>query len=151
MDLSIREVRPTQPEVARLIEALNTYQIGLYGPHYCHLDPPGQLEAEGAYMLGAWVDGELAGMGALKFRGDSAEIKRMFVNPSSRRLGLAQRILSGLEEEARTRGISRIFLETGIRHYAAMQFYARSGYQLTQAFGPYRENGISVFMRKTIH
>src|SRR5690606_1986619 len=55
-------------------------------------------------LLGARLRQEPIGCGALKFHGDEpAELKRMWVEPSSRGLGLGRRLLAELEQHARTR------------------------------------------------
>src|SRR6202012_6309294 len=67
------------------------------------LRPPGGL------LLVATVAGEPAGCGALKFHPDDgiAEVKRMWVSPAARGLGLGRRLLGELEVQAARRGARR--------------------------------------------
>jgi GNAT superfamily N-acetyltransferase len=53
-----------------------------------------------------------------------AEIKRMYVIPEARGCGLAGRVLTTLEENARAGGRTRMVLETGIKLTEAISLYA---------------------------
>lgn len=69
------------------------------------------------------------GCGAVKFHGAGvAEIKRMWVDPSTRGLGLGRRILSELERRARLRGMSVARLETNRSLSEAISLYRHAGY-----------------------
>ncbi|NGO80868.1 GNAT family N-acetyltransferase [Streptomyces sp. YC504] len=67
-----------------------------------------------------------------------AELKRMYVVPEARGLGLARRILALLEEDARDRGRTRMVLETGIEQPEAIALYTSSGYAPCAKVGHYR-------------
>ena len=83
-------------------------------------DPASSISADDAeltppagLLLVATLHGEPAGCGALKFHGDApAEIKRMWVNPATRGLGLGRRLLTDLEAQAVARGVRVLRLET---------------------------------------
>ncbi|MFF8280780.1 GNAT family N-acetyltransferase [Streptomyces lateritius] len=68
-----------------------------------------------------------------------AELKRMYVVPEARGLGLARRILAALEEDARAAGRIRMVLETGTAQPEAIGLYTSSGYEPCAKFGLYRE------------
>ena len=62
----------------------------------------------------AWVDGELAGVGALKALGDDrGEIKSMRVDDRFLGLGVGRALLRHVMSEARRRGMASLWLETG--------------------------------------
>jgi putative acetyltransferase len=61
----------------------------------------------------------------------------MYVRPQARGRGVAQAILSRLEEEAGRRGEKRVVLETGDAQLAAIRFYERAGFARCGAFGAY--------------
>ena len=75
------------------------------------------------------------GCGALKFHADApAELKRMWVAPQMRGVGLGQRLLNELERHARQVGVATLRLETNRALTAAIDLYRRSGYQEVEAF-----------------
>lgn len=87
------------------------------------------------------------------YAGGDAELKRMFVVPQARGLGLARRILARLEDDARNAGRRRIVLETGTRQPEAIALYESSGYRLLppeQAFGVYRCHPLSRHYAKAL-
>jgi GNAT superfamily N-acetyltransferase len=67
-----------------------------------------------------------------------AELKRMFVVAEARGRGLARRILSQLEDDARAAGRTRMVLETGTKQPEAIGLYTSSGYEPCAKFGFYR-------------
>ncbi|MBT2491734.1 GNAT family N-acetyltransferase [Streptomyces sp. ISL-96] len=68
-----------------------------------------------------------------------AELKRMYVIPACRGIGLARRILAVLEDDARAAGRIRMVLETGAQQPEAIALYTSSGYAPTEKFGLFRE------------
>ena len=68
-----------------------------------------------------------------------AELKRMYVIPEARGLGLARRILTALEDDARAAGRIRMVLETGTKQPEAIALYTSAGYEPCAKFGHYRE------------
>jgi DNA-binding MarR family transcriptional regulator len=93
------------------------------------LTPPAGL------FLIARLRGEPVGCGAIKFhRTDPAEIKRMWVSPSVRGLGLGRRILADLESRATARGIRLLRLETNRTLAEAIGLYRSAGYRDVPAF-----------------
>lgn len=144
----ILQVNITDPAVEVLIHKLNAYQWALYGPEKCNHESPESLQKNGAYMTGAWSENELAAIGAVKIMEGYAEIKRMYVDQPFRGLGLAEKILDTLEQYVLRNGISRICLETGNLHTAALQFYRKKGYKEVVSFGSYQPNGYSIYFEK---
>jgi DNA-binding MarR family transcriptional regulator/GNAT superfamily N-acetyltransferase len=96
---------------------------------------PKELTPPAGYFLLASLDGGAVGCGALKVKtGGIGEIKRMWVSPSARGMGIAQRILSALEACARDAGVDVLRLETNETLKEAQSLYRRSGYQEVPAF-----------------
>ena len=85
----------------------------------------------------AYRGGIAAGCGGVAFDNNFAELKRMYVRPSARGMGVADVLLARLTDEARSSGFSRVVLETGDAQKAAMRFYQRNGFVKCQAFGAY--------------
>ncbi len=75
------------------------------------------------------------GCGALRFHpGAPAELKRMWVAPEARGLGLGRRLLLELERHARDAGAGVVRLETNRALKEAIQLYRSSGYREVAAF-----------------
>jgi GNAT superfamily N-acetyltransferase/DNA-binding MarR family transcriptional regulator len=94
-------------------------------------------------LLVARLRDEPIGCGALKFHGrDPVEIKRMWVAPSARGLGLGRRLLSELERHARDRGASVAHLETNRALTEAIALYRSAGYVEVSPFNgePYADH-----------
>jgi DNA-binding MarR family transcriptional regulator/GNAT superfamily N-acetyltransferase len=78
---------------------------------------------------------EPVGCGALKIHENAVgEIKRMWVAPRARGLGLGRRLLEALEGRAREAGVSVLQLETNRSLIEAIQMYRDCGYQEVAAF-----------------
>ena len=94
-----------------------------------------ELTEPAGLLLVARLRGEPIGCGALKLHGrEPAEIKRMWVAPSARGLGVGRRILSELEEQARRRGVRLVRLETNRTLEEAGGLYRATGYAEVEAF-----------------
>jgi DNA-binding MarR family transcriptional regulator/GNAT superfamily N-acetyltransferase len=97
---------------------------------YAHeLTPPSGL------VLMARLREEPVGCGALKIHENAiGEIKRMWVAPRARGLGLGRRLLEALERNAREAGVAVLHLETNRTLIEAIQMYREYGYQEVEAF-----------------
>jgi putative acetyltransferase len=78
------------------------------------------------------------------------ELKSMRTSPHRRGQGVATRMLEHLLHDARARGVSQIYLETGSMSFfvPARALYAKAGFVDCAPFGDYREDPNSVFMVK---
>ena len=86
-------------------------------------------------MLVARLRGRPVGCGALKFHpGAPTELKRMWIAPESRGLGLARRLLAALEGHAQAAGARVVRLETNRALEEAINLYRTSGYREVAAF-----------------
>lgn len=150
-EITVRIESPRQTDVARLIEALDIYQAGLYPPESNHFLDLEALAAPGVRFLVARRGGQALACGALRI--DPAgygEVKRMFVSPEARGLKLGRRLLDRIEEEARREGLGCLRLETGIHQPEAFGLYRSAGYVERAAFGDYSSDPLSVFMEKRL-
>ena len=146
----IKQVRPDEEPVKRLIGKLDEFQVGLYGLPACNLESPDSLVNNQAFMVGAYLGEELAGIGAMKIVSDYGELKRMYVEEKFRGLEIAMEILKTLEAHARKQAVKTIFLETGNKQAAAMNFYRKHGYREVDRFGAYLPNEVSVYFGKPL-
>jgi DNA-binding MarR family transcriptional regulator/GNAT superfamily N-acetyltransferase len=93
------------------------------------LTPPAGL------LLVATLHSEPVGCGALKFHGKApAEIKRMWIAPGVRGLGLGRRMLSELEARAVANQVRVVRLETNRALDEAIGLYRSAGYREVPAF-----------------
>jgi GNAT superfamily N-acetyltransferase len=105
---------------------------------------------------GVMVRAELAGVpvacGAIRVLDEErAEVKRMYVDPSTRGLKIGAAVLQRLEAEARRLGATELVLETGTRQLAAIGLYEKSGFEPTPLWGEYLNSpGTSLCYRKSL-
>lgn len=95
-----------------------------------------ELTEPNGLLLIARLRQEPIGCGALKLedQAGSAEIKRMWVAPAARRLGVGRRILGELERQAREHGAQRVHLDSNRALTEAHRLYRSSGYRDTERF-----------------
>jgi GNAT superfamily N-acetyltransferase len=106
---------------------------------------PGDYAAPGGHLLLAFVEGELAGCGALRALPDvdyanACEMKRLYVRPAFRRFGLGRVLAQALMDEARRSGYSAMLLDTLDDMEAARGLYATLGFN---PVAPYYFNPIA--------
>lgn len=137
----------------QLINALNNELSERYpeeGANHFQLDAEEVREGRGGFFI-VFSHSEPIGCGAVrKIDDDTAEIKRMYIVPHARNMGLGRRILQTLEAEASRLGVSRMVLETGERQPEALSLYTRLGFVRIQPFGEYIDSPFSVCMGKAL-
>jgi DNA-binding MarR family transcriptional regulator/ribosomal protein S18 acetylase RimI-like enzyme len=108
---------------------------GGFDPALSTLPDARELTPPVGLLLVARLRNRPIGCGALKLHGDGpADIKRMWVAPATRGIGLGRRLLHELEEHARQSGVSVVRLETNRALREAIALYRRSGYVEVDAF-----------------
>ena len=96
-------------------------------------------------------NGAPAGCGGIKlFDNGYGEVKRMYVRPEYRGLGLAKGILRRLTDHALMNGINVLRLETGIHQVEAIGLYESFGFERRAPFGTYKEDPMSVYFELTV-
>lgn len=147
--LDFRQVAISDPDAQVLIEAVQEEYVVRYGSRdVSPIDHSEFVAPNGAFFLG-YLDGVPVVSGAWRRRDDvhvagttvTAEVKRMYVVPSARGLGLARRMLTHLEATACAAGVGVVVLETGIKQQPeAIRLYESSGYERIEGFGYYRDS-----------
>jgi DNA-binding MarR family transcriptional regulator/GNAT superfamily N-acetyltransferase len=100
---------------------------------------PEQLRPPAGLFVVAFLHGEPVGSGALKFHGRRpGELKRMWVAPQARGLGLGRRLLVELERLAVEHGVRTLRLETNKSLVEAIALYRSSGWREVEAFNDER-------------
>jgi DNA-binding MarR family transcriptional regulator/GNAT superfamily N-acetyltransferase len=100
---------------------------------------PEQLRPPAGLFVVAFLHGDPVGSGALKFHSrQPAELKRMWVAPQARGLGLGRRLLVELEGLAGEHGVRTLRLETNKSLVEAIALYRSSGWREVPAFNDER-------------
>jgi GNAT superfamily N-acetyltransferase len=148
----------THPDAGLLVEDVQEEYVRRYGGRdETPIDPTYFEEPLGAFFVG-YLDDRAVVTGAWRRRNDvdvdgtrqTAEIKRMYVAPSVRRVGLARAMLAHLEETARAAGAEAMVLETGIRQPEAITLYRSAGYTPVRGFGFYRDEPLSRCLARSL-
>lgn len=138
-----------QPEVVRLVQALDAYQLPLYPPTSFHgIDFDALSQPNVLFAVARDEGGAAIGCGAIVLEAAWGELKRMYTQPQARGRGVARALLAFLEAEAMQRGCDCFHLETGYLQHEALRLYERCGYVRCGPFGSYTDDPHSVFMRK---
>ncbi len=156
--ITIRPERADQPEVVALLADLDRYLASLYPPEANYIMDVRELLAPDVVFLVARAGTQAVGTGAARVVGGEpatdgqayGEIKRMYVDPAYRGERLGGQLLAAAEEQLRARGVHLATLETGHSQHEAVRLYERAGYTKRGPFGPYPDNGLSVFYEKAL-
>lgn len=146
-------IQPTSydhPDAVKLQDEVQAEYVVRYGDgegDATPLDPGMFVPPRGLYLLAYDAEERPVASGAWRRQDENeegyadgdAELKRMYVIPEARGLGLARRLLALLEEDARAAGRTRMVLETGTAQPEAIALYVSSGYEPCAKFGHYRD------------
>ena len=149
--ITLQIEKPDRKEIIELINQLDGYLKSLYPPESNHLLDINTLMGENIIFLTAKDDARYIGCGALRlFKGEYAEIKRMYVVPSERGKGVAYRLLTELQRLAAEAGLQILRLETGIHQPEALNLYEKFGFRRIEPFGEYTADPLSLCFEKRI-
>lgn len=81
---------------------------------------------------------------------DTIEIKRMFVNPYFRGLGVSSAVLEELLHWAKSLDYSNALLETGIEQKESINLYKKHGFEVIKNFEPYTNSIESICMGRSL-
>ncbi|MGE3871805.1 MAG: GNAT family N-acetyltransferase [Parvibaculaceae bacterium] len=151
-NIEIMPADPRTPEIVAMIHALDRYMGALYPAESNHLVDVNTLAQPNVHFFAARVDGRIVGCGAIMVHGsDYAEVKRVFVDPAARGLGLGRRLIDKLLATARTHGVTLLRLETGISQPEALGLFEACGFARCGPFGDYpADDPYSVFMERGV-
>lgn len=85
-----------------------------------------------------------------KYKDDTVEIKRMFVEKEQRGKGLSILVLDELERWAAESGFLYAILETSVHFKAARGLYTKAGYTIVENYDQYKGLDESVCMKKLL-
>jgi GNAT superfamily N-acetyltransferase len=141
VEIDFRQGRIDSGDGGRLEAAMRAEMAALYdglaidddampkaGP--AELNPPA-----GAFLVGYDADGRAICCGGVKrLDATTCELKRMYVLPEARGLGVARALLGALEDTARAMGFAVSRLDTGPRQPGAQHLYESAGYASIENF-----------------
>ena len=130
------EIRAVDPEYPDALLCLAAYVAELNGRSTRGFDPtvgatalPEEVRAPAGQFYVVYLEGAAVGCGAVKHHADApAEIKRMWIAPDARGLGLGRRLLQELEACALAGGARVAHLETNAVLTEALALYRSTGW-----------------------
>jgi GNAT superfamily N-acetyltransferase len=136
------EIVPVDPEHEDARRCLQEYVAELNRRSERGFDPsagvtalPHEVRPPAGQFFVAYLHGEAIGCGAVKHNvGAPSEIKRMWIAPHARGLGLGRRLLQRLEACARAAGARTARLETSAVLTEALDLYRSAGWTEVPAF-----------------
>jgi ribosomal protein S18 acetylase RimI-like enzyme len=142
----VREEPFNTPTSARLV-ADYVAEIQAMYPEWSPNVPPRMTQADVEPPDGRWLvayrDGTAVGCAGLKRLDErTAEIKRIYVAPAGRRLGVARALIEGLEAAAREAGYDTVRLDTGAKQAASVALFRASGYE---EIADYNDNPVAAY------
>ena len=151
MSVTIAVETPLQDEVRQLISELNTHLLGLFPPEVCSHLSVEQMSEKNTSVFIARADGEAVACGALRRHGNGiGEVKRMYTRPAHQGQGIAGRIVSAIEDLARSEGLTQLVLESGVGLDAAWHVYERAGFSRCGPVLHYSDIPSSAFYQKAL-
>jgi DNA-binding MarR family transcriptional regulator/GNAT superfamily N-acetyltransferase len=130
------EITPVDPEhadaracLAEYVAELNRRSTRAFDPSVGATALPHEIRPPAGQFFVVYLQGEAVGCGAVKHHADApAEIKRMWIAPRARGLGLGRRLLETLEACALAAGARVAHIETNAILGEALSLYLASGW-----------------------
>jgi DNA-binding MarR family transcriptional regulator len=145
--VEITLVDPEHPDaaycLAEYVAELNRRSDRGFDPSVGATALPHEVRPPAGEFFVAYLHGEPIGCGAVKHHADApAEIKRMWIAPSARGLGLGRRLLDHLEARAKAGGAHVAHIETSAVLVEALALYRATGWVDVAAFNdePFADN-----------
>jgi DNA-binding MarR family transcriptional regulator/GNAT superfamily N-acetyltransferase len=137
--VEIRAVDPEHPDatycLAEYTAELNRRSDRGFDPSVGATALPHEVRPPAGEFFVAYLRGQAVGCGAVKHHADApAEIKRMWISPNARGLGLGRRLLETLEGCALAGGARIAHIETSEVLVEALALYRSSGWSDVPAF-----------------
>ena len=149
MDVSIEPASPDSPMARTIIAELEAELDPLYPDESQHGYSVDKLLSERVDFFLVRYRGQPVGCGGVQLFGtDYGELKRMYIGPDFRGLGLARQLVDHLAHHAREQGVSVLRLETGVHQHEAIRLYEGMGFRQIPPFGPYRPDPLSLFYER---
>lgn len=152
--LELRRSRYDDPDAIALTARVQEYYVEIYGgPDNDPVTTEEFSSPNGGFLLG-YLDGQPVAMGGWLWAPaqapGTAQIRRMYVDPSVRRRGVGRRVLAALETDAAEHGAATVILTTGRPQTDAIALYRAAGYADIAPFGHYADSDGAVHLGKAL-
>jgi ribosomal protein S18 acetylase RimI-like enzyme len=152
--LDLRPARYDHPDAVELTERVQRYYVDIYGgPDADPLTADMLTSPSGGFVIG-YLDDQPVAMGGWLWAPSegarTAQIRRMYVDPSVRRRGVGRRLLGSLEADAADHGAEWMILTTGRPQTDAIALYRAAGYCDIAPFGHYADAEGAVHLGKRL-
>nr|BFE61571.1 GNAT family N-acetyltransferase [Dactylosporangium thailandense] len=141
------------PDAARLLAAFYQEQQDRYGfADSVGLAPDEYMPPNGFFFV-AYRHSRPVGCGGWRWYDRATatvELKKTFVAPGARGWGIGNALLACLEDAAVASGARRAILETGVRNTAALQLFAKFGYEPAEPYVSGRDPAINRAFTKAL-
>lgn len=151
MATTITLERADTPDARTLIAELDALLEPLYPPDNRFGYSVDKIIKQGVHFFVVRVDDVPAGCGGIQFvENEFGELKRMYIRPQFRGMGLAKQLLNHLQDKARAHNVALLRLETGIHQTDAIAMYEKFGFYRIAPFGVYTDDPSSRCYEKKI-
>lgn len=148
--LTLKRTDSHDPGFQQLIKLLDHYLAEMDGDEHAFYAQYNKSDTI-SHVLLAYLREKPVGCGAVKpFDQTTMEVKRMYVLPENRNLGIAQKILQHLEKWTHELGFEKCILETGIKQTEAIALYRKCGYRQIPNYGQYAGVENSLCFEKSV-
>jgi putative acetyltransferase len=149
--IKILRTNSENPDFIALVKLLDAYLAVLDGEDHLFYAQFNKIDKIMNVVL-AYENETPVACGAIKeFMTGTIEVKRMYVSPTSRKMGIASSILSELENWAHELSYTKSILETGTMQKAAIGLYLKSGYKVIPNYGQYAGVENSICFEKKLY
>jgi GNAT superfamily N-acetyltransferase len=148
--VNLKRTTASDKNFKNLIKELNNDLRARYNNVNYQYDANIQVDDLSTVVLGL-INDDAVGCGCFKEIGlNVVEVKRMFVNPYFRGLGISSSVLNELTTWAKELNYSQVVLETGKMQEESINLYTKYGFSIIPNFGPYIGSSESVCMGKML-
>ena len=151
MTIVLRRTDSTNPDFELLVADLDKDLWARYPAIQQNFTPFNKID-QSARVVVAYAEDLPVGCGCFRPMDDKVtlEIKRMYVKPESRGMGIAKLILSELEKWGKDEGFIHSILETGNNQPEALAVYSGAQYEQIPNYPPYTHIAESICMAKKL-
>lgn len=141
---------PLTDDARRLLAGSDAALREFYPPEECFTFAPEELDTPAVFFIVARAEGKAVGCVAMVKYDGYVEVKRLYVAPEGRGLGIAKLLMASLELRTIAIDHDKIRLETGEKLEPAVALYRSFGYAECGPYGDYEDIPSSMFMEKTL-